>query len=218
MDIGMIFDWDGVVIDSSAAHEKSWELLAKEQGRTLPEGHFKKGFGRLNAYIFPEILGWTKNPDEIRNLSLRKEALYREVVEEQGIEALPGVRELLKSFKAANIPCAVGSSTERENIVTVMRLLGLSDFFEKIISADDVRVGKPDPEVFLKAAASIGRKPQACVVFEDSFAGLQAARAGGMKSVGVATTNSLSSLVGKADLVAYRLTDVDLPKLRRLFE
>ena len=214
----MLFDWDGVVIDSSAAHEKSWELLASEMGRTLPEGHFKEGFGRKNEYIIPEILGWTRDSEEIKDIARRKEFLYREILKETGIEALPGVKKLLESLKEAGIPCAVGSSTERENITTVMELLGFSEFFQKIISADEVVHGKPDPEVFLKAAASIGRKPQECVVFEDSFAGLQAARAGKMKSVGVATTNSLSALVGKADLVVYRLTDVDLPKLYRLFE
>ena len=73
---GAIFDWDGVVIDSSYSHEKSWELLAAEEGRTLPAAHFELGFGRKNEIIIPEILGWTSDPAEITRLSLRKEALY----------------------------------------------------------------------------------------------------------------------------------------------
>src|SRR5580698_3167139 len=88
---GAIFDWDGVIINSGAQHELSWERLAKELNKPLPEGHFKLGFGMKNEVIFPELLKWTTDPREIHILSLRKEAIYREVVQEQGVTALPGV-------------------------------------------------------------------------------------------------------------------------------
>src|SRR5690349_16849473 len=100
-----LFDWDGVVIDSSSHHEESWERLGREIDKPLPEGHFKRSFGRKNEMIIPEILNWTHEPDEIRRLSLRKEALYREVVAERGVEALPGVRTWLERLRAAGIPC-----------------------------------------------------------------------------------------------------------------
>src|ERR1700678_3409057 len=96
---GAIFDWDGVIINSAAHHEISWERLAKECGKPLPENHFKRGFGMKNEVIIPELLHWTTVPTEIRILSLRKEALYRELVREIGIEALPGVREFLVMLK-----------------------------------------------------------------------------------------------------------------------
>ena len=89
---GAIFDWDGVIINSAEHHEKSWERLAKECGKILPENHFKRGFGMKNEVIIPELLGWATMPVEIRILSLRKEAIYREVVREQGMTALPGSR------------------------------------------------------------------------------------------------------------------------------
>ena len=92
---GAVFDWDGVVIDSSYSHEKSWELLAAEEKRTLPGDHFTLGFGRKNEIIIPEILGWSHDAAEITRLSLRKEELYRSVVRERGVEALPGVRAWL---------------------------------------------------------------------------------------------------------------------------
>jgi beta-phosphoglucomutase-like phosphatase (HAD superfamily) len=124
-----IFDWDGVIIDSSSHHEESWERLARETGRALPAGHFKKGFGRKNEFIIPEILEWTREAAEIERFSLRKEALYREVVAERGVEALPGVRLWLERLHEARVPCVIGSSTHRANIELSLDLLGLGDSF-----------------------------------------------------------------------------------------
>ncbi|HTB62866.1 MAG TPA: HAD family phosphatase [Opitutales bacterium] len=199
--LGAIFDWDGVIIDSSSAHEQSWDLLAAEEQRPLPPGHFKAGFGRKNQFIIPNILHWAAAGDaaEIERLGRRKEELYREILKTTGISALPGVRELLEGLHAAGIPCVVGSSTPRLNIEHVMTLAKLHGFFADIVSAEDVSHGKPHPEVFLKAAAKINRLPARCVVFEDAFVGLEAARAGGFKSIGVATTNPIESLNGKCN-------------------
>jgi HAD superfamily hydrolase (TIGR01509 family) len=213
---GAIFDWDGVVIDSSKHHEESWERLAREIGQALPPGHFKQGFGRKNEFIIPELLHWTSEPAEIRRLSLRKEALYREVVAEWGLEALPGVRMWLERLRAAGVPCAIGSSTHRANIDLSLGLIGLAEFFSGIVTAEDVSHGKPDPEVFVKAAGRIGRAPTGCVVFEDAFVGFQAARAGGMKVVGVATTHPIEQLTG-VDRAVYRLDELQPTELAAWF-
>src|SRR5476651_452115 len=149
---GAIFDWDGVIINSAVQHEVSWERLARECGKTLPENHFKRGFGMKNEVIIPELLGWTHAPVEVRILSLRKEAIYREVVREQGITALPGVELWLRALRDEGIACAIASSTHRENITTTLEMLGLEQFFSAIVTAEDVKRGKPDPEVFLTAA------------------------------------------------------------------
>ena len=207
---GAIFDWDGVVIDSSRCHEESWERLAREEKRELPGGHFKAGFGRKNEVIIPEILGWTRDGAEIERMSLRKEELYRSVVRERGVEPLPGVRAWLERLCDASVPCVIGSSTHRANI-------DLAPFFRDIVSAEDVKLGKPNPEVFLKAAARICRFPEKCVVFEDAFAGLQAARNGGMRCVAVATTNSAESLAGHADRVVLRLDEIQPAELTAWF-
>ena len=153
-DWGAIFDWDGVIIDSSWHHEESWKRLAREIGKPLPEGHFLKGFGRKNEYIIPEILDWSHDATEIARISMRKEALYREVVAERGIDPLPGVRTWLERLRDAGVPCAIGSSTHRANIDLSLGLIGLRDFFGHIVSAEDVTRGKPDPQVFLIAANS----------------------------------------------------------------
>src|SRR5271163_91584 len=106
---GAIFDWDGVIINSAAHHETSWERLAEECGKPLPENHFKRGFGMKNEVIIPELLRWTIVPTEVRILSLRKEVIYREIVVEKGITALPGVVEFLQMLREAQIPCIIAS-------------------------------------------------------------------------------------------------------------
>src|SRR6478736_8679350 len=139
---GALFDWDGVIIDSRRHHEESWERLAREMGKPLPAGHFVKGFGRKNEFIIPEILGWTRDLNEIHQISLRKEALYREVVADWGLEALPGVRTWMERLRDAGVPCTIGSSTHRANIDLSLGMIGLAEFFQGIVTAEDVSHGK----------------------------------------------------------------------------
>jgi HAD superfamily hydrolase (TIGR01509 family) len=217
MNIGAVFDWDGVIIDSSAHHEESWERLAKEREYTLVPGHFKKGFGRKNDFIISNILGWTHEPALISELALRKEELYREIVREWGIAPLPGVTEWLTHLKENGIPCVVGSSTHRENILIGLEILRFTEYFAAFVTAEDVLHGKPDPEVFLKAAEKIGRSPEHCVVFEDALVGIEAAHRGGMKAVALATTNPIEAL-GAADIAVHRLDELTVDHLLALFK
>lgn len=216
MDLAAIFDWDGVVIDSSAQHERSWELLSEETGLPLPPDHFKKGFGRKNQRIIPD-LGWATEAEEVDRLSLRKEALYRELVRAEGVTVLPGARELLASLEAAEVPCAVGSSTHRENIDLILSVTGLGRYFRAIVSAEDVQHGKPDPEVFLKGAEFLSKRPERCVVFEDALVGIEAGHRAGMKVVGVATTNPIEAL-GHADLPVHTLEGLQPSELLQLID
>ena len=211
-----IFDWDGVIIDSSRQHEESWERLSREIGKPLPEGHFKAGFGRKNEFIIPHLLNWEDREVEVRRLSLRKEALYREIVRERGLEPLPGVRTWLDRLAASGIPCAVGSSTHRENIEAALEMLGFREYFSKIVTSEDVSHGKPDPEVFLKAAEKLGMPPARCVVFEDAHVGIEAAQRAGMRVVAVATTNPIADL-GKADRAVHQLDELQPADLAQWF-
>ena len=199
---GAIFDWDGVIINSAEHHELSWERIAREIGKALPDGHFKAGFGMKNEVIIPELLKWESEPELIRGLSLRKEALYREIVRERGITALPGVEKWLQTLRAANIPCVIASSTHRENITATLEVLGFASFFQSIVTAEDVKRGKPDPEVFLTAAKRIGVSGSEGVVFEDALVGIAAGQAAGMRVVAVTTTNPRELLEH-----AYRVVD-----------
>lgn len=214
--IGALFDWDGVVIDSSDQHERSWEQLAEEEGRPLPADHFKRGFGMKNEKIIPGILGWTDDAGEVRRMSLRKEALYRDIIREEGITPLPGVAELLALLADEGVPCAVASSTHRENIETIFDAIGLRHRFQAVVTAEDVSHGKPDPEVFVESARRIGRPPERCVVFEDAHVGIEAGLAAGARVVAVATTHPADSL-GRAHVTVERLTGVDRNLLASLF-
>lgn len=217
-DIGFIFDWDGVVVDSSRQHELSWERLAEAERLALFEGHFKLGFGKKNQFIIPNLLKWTDDLEEIERLSLRKEELYREIVRETGLSPLPGVSEFLERLKAEGRPRVIASSTPRANIDAVLKVIGLEGAFKHVVSADDVGKGKPDPEVFLKAAEKIRVEPSRCVVFEDSESGVQAGLAAGMKVVGIATTNPIDFLESNGvDLAVESFEGLSIERLHELF-
>lgn len=216
MDFGAIFDWDGVIVDSSSYHRESWERLAAQEGRVLPEGYFERGFGLRNETIIPTILRWSDDVRESAEIAERKEALYREIICQRGIAPLPGVREFLAMLRNHGIPCAIGSSTPRLNITCALDMLKLEDSFSAIIAAEEVTRGKPDPEVFLLAARRLNRAPERCVVFEDAVAGIAAARAGNMKVVAIATTSPASRL-RHADLVVARLDELDIARTAGLF-
>lgn len=205
----VIFDWDGVVIDSSAQHEHAWEILAKEISKPLPDGHFLLGFGKKNQVIIPEILGWATDPTTITSLSNRKEEIYRELVQASGIHVLPGARELLAALLKAGIPRAIGSSTPRANLDAIFAATGLDAFFDAIACGDDVTHGKPAPDIFLLAAQRLHLPPADCLVIEDAHVGLEAARRAGMETLAVATTNPLADLQ-YADAAVESLASVTL--------
>jgi beta-phosphoglucomutase family hydrolase len=207
MEFGALFDWDGVVIDSSDQHERSWEMLAAEIGKPLPADHFVRGFGMKNQVIIPDILKWSGDPAEIHRFSLRKEELYREIIAREGITPLPGVVDLLQMLNEHGVPCSVGSSTHRENIEVIFEAIGVRDLFQAVVTAEDVSHGKPHPEVFLKGAEKVGREPANCVVFEDAHVGIEAGLAAGCKVIAVATTNPLDQL-GQATLAVESLEAV----------
>lgn len=202
----VIFDWDGVVVDSSAHHERSWEILAAKRGLHLPADHFKRGFGKKNNVIIPD-LGWANEPEDVDALAQEKEEIYRSLVRDKGIEPLPGVRGLLAALRAKNIPRAIASSTERANLDLPLDLMGLRDFFTVIVSGEEVVHGKPDPAVFLLAAERLGAKPAECVVIEDALVGIEAAKRAGMPVLAVATTNPIEAL-GSASAAVPGMADV----------
>jgi HAD superfamily hydrolase (TIGR01509 family) len=211
-----VFDWDGVVIDSSVAHERSWQTLAREENLPLPPDHFKRGFGKRNEIIIPEILGWSKDPQEIRRLSQQKEANYRIIARQGHIRLLPGAKELTTQLNALGIPCVIGTSTHKANLALAFELFDLGHLFQGAVASEDVSRGKPDPEVFLKACALAGGDPTRSFVFEDSFSGLQAGLAGGFITIALATTHPREALVPQnAHRIVSNLSEVDPQWLAR---
>ncbi len=215
----VIFDWDGVVVDSSAAHKASWEQLAEERKLVLPVDHFILSFGRINKVIIPEIFRWTLDPELIKELGDQKEFLYREILEKTDLVALPGALNLFNDLKDAGIPMAIGTSTPLKNVEAVIEMIGAQDIFDTIISSEDVRAGKPDPEVFLKAASALGAAPENCVVFEDALYGIQAALAARMKAVALTTTHRVKHFDPTwPHMIVSSLADVSLSMLLNLWK
>jgi len=215
---GVIFDWDGVVINSSTLHRKSWEILAKELRLSLPKDHFEQGFGKRNEIIIPEILKWSGSKEQIQQWGRRKEIIYRRLCKKNGIPILKGIKKLLESLNESMIPCAIGTSTERKNIRLAFEQLKLESYFHSIVCSEDVKNGKPDPEVFIKAANTISVAPMNCVVLEDSTHGIKAAKKGGMKALGLSTSKSEEDLLNcGADHVVNCPTSINIPLLNSLF-
>lgn len=217
--VGAVFDLDGVLIDSHDQHERAWYLLADEIGETMTHEFFKKSFGMRNEMAITEVFGWVtrEDADAIREYGDRKEVFYRKLVREDRLKPLPGVRSLLEKLRDAGIPCSLGSSTPRENIDVCLAITGIESFFgDAITGAGDVHLGKPHPEVFLKAAEKIDREPGCCFVIEDAHVGIQAGLAAGMKTVAVTTTHPADTF-GNADIVVDSLGELEIENLLGLF-
>ena len=218
VDFAVIFDVDGVLIDSYDAHFESWKRLTAEYGREYTEAEFVAGFGRTSREVIREQ--WPEefqSEEAVRDLALRKEIYYREIVEAD-FPAMPGAQELIEALAAAGVPIAVGSSGPPPNVDLVVRKLGAESFIRAKITGDDVTRGKPNPQVFLLAAERIGMAPSRCVVLEDAPVGVAAARAAGMKVVGVVSTGRTEADVRGADLIVRAPAELSPEKLASLFE
>ncbi len=221
--IGCIFDWDGTVVDSGRTHEYTWIELAKSRKLSLKDDFFNETFGKRNVEIITSILRWTDDLNLVQEMSDQKEILYRKIVAERGLPLIDGVEAFLQSLLDAKIDCAIGSSTPRENLDVSVAKLGFGKYFKAIVASEDVSRGKPAPDVFLTAAERLGLRPDECVVFEDSLAGIQAGVAAGMKTVAIATTNSVdfwkdaqSIPTDRADLIIENFSEISVVDIANL--
>ena len=209
----VLWDLDGVVIDSEADHKRAWQRLGRETGKDFSDEQFAVTFGRRNDAIIPIVWGEV-SPEELQELADRKEGYYRDYVR-QTAAFLPGAEELMRGLHEADYPQALGSSAPLANIALVKEVLGLDRYIDKFVSGESVPHGKPAPDIFLKAAQEVAIEPQHCLVIEDAVAGIAAARAGGMYSIAVAYGRRLSGLQ-LATLVVRDLTEVNVERIQRL--
>jgi HAD superfamily hydrolase (TIGR01509 family) len=191
-----IFDMDGVLIDSGAHHRHAWRALLAELGAepAHPE-HWRLTIGRPSEEAMPLLLGRRLSGAEARRLARRKRDLYLERAQ-AGMEPVPGVRQFLESLEGLGIPRAVGTSASRWDAERLLDDLGLLRYFDVVVTADDVLLGKPDPEVWTQAARRLRAAAAACVVFEDALVGVQAAQSAGMRAIGVTTAHTDAELLG----------------------
>jgi beta-phosphoglucomutase len=176
---------DGTLVDSRALHWRSWQEALAPEGVHVTERDFLETFGRRNDAILRLWLGAGASPDRVGRVGDAKEVAYRRMVVEEGLDALPGAADWVRRLGAAGWRQAIASSAPRLNVEVVLRVLGLEALFAALVAAEDVRHGKPDPDVFLTAAERLAVTPARCVVVEDAEHGIEAARRGGMRSIGV---------------------------------
>ena len=203
MDKGAIFDMDGVLVNNLECHVEAFKTIGLEMGYALTAEMVRSVFGRSTVDMLSAMTGKEFSPEEGLALDECKEKIYRSLARPRLREMMvPGLAALLEFFQSSSVRMAVASSGPDENVGMVLEGLGIGKYFSAVVTGSQVKKGKPDPECFLKAAAEIGIRPGECVVFEDSLAGIRAAKASGAKCVALATTHTWEEIaVLETDLI-----------------
>ncbi len=203
--LGVIFDMDGVLVDTAWAHRRSWFDLAEKEDLDISEEFFRRTFGMQNDAILP-LLRPGLSKEQMDRLADWKELRYRDIVEER-VELAPGAEALLKDLKDHGFRLAIGSSAPPENLDVFWNRLALASWFDARVTKEQIAHSKPSPETFLKAAEKLGLAPARCAVVEDAVPGVQAGKAAGMHVVAVTTTRRREHLA-QADRIVDSLSDL----------
>ncbi len=204
---GVIFDLDGVLVDTSRFHLQSWYDLADREGYAMSDEFFYETFGMQNAGVIPRLAGRELPPEVIQEHSDWKEARYRELIAGQ-LKLLEGVQELLEDLRRNDFKLAIGSSTPRVNLEFMLANTGVERFFDAYATSEDVSRSKPAPDTFLAAARKMGLTPGQCVVIEDSIPGVRSGKAAGMIVVAVTNTRKAEEL-SEADRIVNSLVELN---------
>ncbi|MFC1783111.1 HAD family hydrolase [Planctomycetota bacterium] len=202
----VIFDLDGVLVDTGEFHKQSWNDLASKQGWAFSDEIFQRTFGMQNYQIIPILVGGEVSSDEIDRLGEEKEARYRELIAGK-LTLLTGVRDLIGDLKANGFLLAVGTSTPRVNLEFMLEHTHVRDSFDAFVTSEDVQNGKPAPDTFVKAAQKLSVPAERCVVVEDAVQGVEAGKAAGMAVVAVTTTRPGTDLI-QADRIVDNLAEL----------
>lgn len=208
----VLWDLDGTLIDSAEWHWLSWQEILHAEGYPITQEEFLLGFGRRNDEILREYFGEEADTDRLARIGEVKENRYREYVEQHGVVVLPGVEEWLDFLAEDGWQMAIASSAPTENLGIILDVSGLALYFDAIVGKEDVVVGKPDPEVYLTAAARLGVPSNRAIVVEDAVAGVIGAHAAGMLAIGVGPRHADLG----AEISVERLDDLDDDAFSRL--
>jgi len=210
----VLWDMDGVIVDSGYYHMRSWQETYRRTGITFTEEDFKHVFGMRNDEIIRSVLGKDFTDEKFNAIASAKEEAFRRLIK-GNVKPLPGVVTLLEALDASGFLQALVSSTPLENIDLIIGSLGIRQHFRQIISGYDVTEGKPSPQGYLLAARRLGVRTGNCVVVEDAVAGVKAAKNGGMKCIAVTNTHPREKL-SEADLIVPSLEMVTVEIIERL--
>jgi beta-phosphoglucomutase len=207
----VLWDLDGTIVDSQRFHWIAWKQTLEPRGVRVSFEQFLRTFGQTNATFLPAWLGPDARAGQIREVSELKEACFRRIIQETGLSPLPGVASWIARLDSEGWRQAIASSAPRLHVEAMLNAVQLRRFFAAIVAAEDVRYGKPDPQVFLEAAARLEVTPARTIVVEDAVAGIEGVRRAGMLSVGVNGTIRL-----EADLFARSLEEIPHDAFTRL--
>lgn len=190
----VIFDLDGTILDNNPYHLESWKEYLKQIGREMTDEEFNEKLnGRTNRDVVRYLYGDDLSEEEIWQHTNEKESLYRQMYKPH-ITAVPGLVEMLDILFKHNIPMAIATSGIKVNIDFMFDNVPIRKYFKAVVDSSCITQGKPHPEIFLKAAESLGVDPAECLVFEDAVVGIEASQAAGMKVIAVQTTESRENL------------------------
>jgi beta-phosphoglucomutase family hydrolase len=208
--IAFIFDMDGTIVDNMRIHNQTWQIVMADEGVQIDTDDFNRATtGKKTPEILRLYLGERATEDEVQRITEKKEDIYRQVFRPylRPIAGLPG---FLEETRRMHIPVALATSAGKTNIEYTLTGTGLKQYFEVLVGGEDVSQGKPDPEIFLKAAGELGVLPQRCLVFEDSLLGVEAACRAGMQAVAITTTIPAREFEGLCSVVEIASDFLDL--------
>lgn len=207
-----IFDMDGVIVDNHHYHVKSWAEFCQKYSIPFDETDFRaRFFGKINQDIFKELMSNSLTNEQINALGEEKELMYRNIYKDF-IEPVKGLVPFLKNLKDAGIKTAVATSAPTSNLDFTIDSLNIRDLFDVIVDASMVSKGKPNPEIYLKAAEQLQISPNHCVVFEDSVSGIKSGLNAGMRVVALITTHAIDELP-KTSLAINDFSEVSVEKI-----
>ncbi|RYC71086.1 MULTISPECIES: HAD family hydrolase [Spirosoma] len=212
-----LFDMDGVLIDNTDFHINAWLHFSQQHHRPITRDQYLEHInGRVSADAMAYVFQRPVSPGELIVLTEEKEAIYRNLYRPH-LQPAAGLLSFLNALKAAHVGLAVGTSAPMSNVTFTLDGLPLRPYFNAVVDASMVQRGKPDPEIYLKAAERVGVPPARCVVFEDAFAGIEAGLRAGMAVVAVATTHTRAELeTTGASLIIPDFTDLSVETVRTL--
>lgn len=214
----IIYDLDDTMVNSDPLHVRAWEELLKEYGHNwsdIPEGVRASYLGMRVVDICNAIIDYLNLNIDRDEFYRRRIELFLEIVEKE-LEPMPGLLESLERFKNAGFKMAVASSGAQKYIDLVLDKFSIRNYFDAIVTGDDVKIGKPHPDAYLITAEKLHVDPAACLVLEDATKGIQSAKAAGCMCIAIRNPNVPPQDFTEADVVVDRIDDITLKKIEEL--
>ena len=214
----VLWDIDGVLVNSNPLHFKTWQMTAAEDGFEFSRELFLKTFGQTSRAIIKQHWPRPLTEEEIHYFDTRKEGLYRQCAAQGMVKPIPGALETIKKFYEAKILMGAGSSGPGLNVHFMLNLLKIAPFLQAIVSGTDVEHGKPSPDIYLTAAAEMGVEPSSCIVIDDSRSGVIAGKDAGMKVIGFFSDGHNENEYERANRIVHSFDEITLDGLQDLME